>query len=71
MQEGDDVERPLAVVLVVLVEERDVGCVYRALPDEEVNPLVRGVAAEQRVVEIEERDARRAHRRPPRLPVPV
>ena len=33
--------------------------VDRALPDEEMDPLVGGVAAEQRVVEIEERDAAR------------
>ncbi len=29
-------------------------------PDQEVDPLVGGVAAEQRVVEVEERDAGRA-----------
>src|SRR6185295_11045792 len=50
MQEGHYVERALAVVLVVLVEQRDVRGIDRAAPDEEMDPLVGGIAAQQRVV---------------------
>ena len=61
VQEIADVERAFAVVDVELLELGLVGrAIERALPDQEMDPLPGGVAAQQRVVEIEERDAGRA-----------
>ena len=49
---------PLRVVVVEPVELRAVASrVEDAEADQELDPLVRGVAAEQRVVEVEQRDA--------------
>ena len=60
-RKSPDVERAFAIVDVEPLELGFVrSTVEHALPDQEMDPLPGGVAAQQRVVEIEERDARRA-----------